>query len=209
MITEAQLQKIMPNCSNIRIWTIALNNAMQKYEINSVDREAAFLAQIAHESGELNRLVENLNYSANRLMAVWPGRFPTLQKAQQYEKNPEKLANYVYADRLGNGNEASVDGWRFRGRGILQITGRGNYRSTGLALGLPLESHPEQLEVPDIAAYSAAQFWKSRGLNEYADDRNDDNDDADFERITKIINGGLNGLKDRKQYWERAKKVLG
>ena len=125
-----------------------------------------------------------------------------------YERNPELLANYVYAKRLGNGDAASGDGWRFRGRGLIQLTGRGNYRSCGLAVTLPLETEPEQLETPEAAALAAAQFWQSRGLNHLADDQNDDNDDEDFVAITKVINGGTAGLTARRMYWVRAKAVL-
>lgn len=209
IITEDQFRRIMPNSTNTKVWTNALNEAMVRYDINNYHRVAAFLAQVAHESSELNRLVENLNYSAKRLMQVWPYRFPTLEKAMQYERNPQKLANYVYAKDSGNGEEAGGDGWRFRGRGIIQITGRGNYRETGQALGLPLELEPGLLEKPEVAALSAAYFWKSRGLNELADDRNDDNDDEDFEKISIIINGGRVGINERKRYWGRAKSVLG
>jgi putative chitinase len=182
---------------------------MDRFEINSSARIAAFLAQVAHESGELRRLVENLNYSAKGLMRVWPKRFPTLEKATAYERQPEKLANYVYAKRLGNGDEASGDGWRFRGRGLLQITGRGNYRTAAKALELRLEDQPDLLETPPVAALAAAQFWQSRGLNELADDRNDDDDDEDFVRISVIINGGRVGLPDRKHYWSRARQAFG
>lgn len=209
IITETQLKQIMPMSTQTDVWTPALNDAMDKCDINTPHRAAAFLAQIAHESGELRRLVENLNYSAERLMQVWPKRFPTLQKAQQYAHNPSKLANLVYANRLGNGDEARGDGWNFRGRGLIQLTGRGNYQTVGQALHLSLASQPELLEQPTAAALSAAHFWKARGLNELADDRNEDNDDADFEQITRIINGGLNGLNERKRYWQTAKRVLG
>ena len=162
----------------------------------------------AHESGQLTRLAENLNYSAKRLMQVWPNRFPALEKAQQYERNPEKLANYVYAKRLGNGDETSGDGWRYRGRGLIQLTGRGNYRAAAQGIGQPLEGQPELLEQPGPAALSAAWFWKSHGLNELADDRNDDNDTEDFRTVTKRINGGTVGLKERMAFWEKAKAVL-
>jgi putative chitinase len=207
-LTDVQLKAIMPAAPDLVGWCHALNEAMIRFEINSPARVAAFLAQVAHESGELRRLVENLSYTAKRLVDVWPKRFPTLAQAQPFERQPERLANRVYANRLGNGDEASGDGWRFRGRGLLQITGRGNYRSCGAALGLPLEGQPELLETPVPAAAAAAQFWKSRGLNELADDRNDDNDDEDFVTITVIINGGKNGLTDRRAYWQRAKTVL-
>lgn len=208
VFTESHLTAFLPNALQAAAWTAALSAAMDRFEINSAPRIAAFLAQVAHESAELRRVVENLNYSAKGLMRVWPKRFPTLEKALEYERQPEKLANYVYAKRLGNGDGASGDGWRFRGRGLLQITGRGNYRSCGRALELPLENEPERLETPDVAALAAAQFWHARGLNELADDRNDDNDDEDFVRISVIINGGRVGLAERRKYWERARLAV-
>ncbi len=207
-VTESQLKQIMPKSKEPQLWTPSLNKAMERFEINNPSRVAAFLAQIAHESRELNVLAENLNYSAAGLMRVWPNRFPTIEKAMEYERNPEKLANYVYAKRLGNGDTNSGDGWRFRGRGLVQVTGRGNYRSIGQAIGLALEASPELLQQPDAAALSAGYFWRSRGLNELADDRNDDNDDEDFITITVRINGGRTGLAERRAYWERAKGVL-
>jgi putative chitinase len=208
VIAQAQLTAFLPTLTRADAWTTALNAAMDRFEINTPPRVAAFLAQIAHESGELQRLVENLNYSAARLCAVWPKRFSTVEAAQPYERNPERLANYVYAKRLGNGDVATGDGWRFRGRGLIQLTGRGNYRSCGAAVALPFENEPERLESPEAAALAAAQFWQSRGLNHLADDQNDDNDDEDFIAITKIINGGTAGLKSRQQYWARAKAAL-
>jgi len=208
-ITEQKLSAIMPACSNVTTWVTALNNAMSRFDITGGQRMAAFLAQVAHESGQLARLSENLNYSAKRLMQVWPSRFPTLEKARNYEKNPEKLANYVYAGRLGNGDEASGDGWRFRGRGLIQLTGRGNYRAAGQGIGLPLEEQSDLLGQPEAAALSAAWFWKSHGLNELADDRSNDNDNEDFKTITKRINGGTVGLQERIAFWKRAKAVLG
>jgi putative chitinase len=209
IITSVQLTQIMPECKSTEVWVGALNEAMGKFDINTPCRAAAFLAQIAHESAQLCRLIESLNYSAARLMQVWPRRFPTLDKARQYERNPQKLANYVYANRLGNGDEASGDGWKFCGRGLIQLTGRGNYRELAKALGLPLEGQPELLEEPNPAALSAAHFWRSHGLNELADDRNDDNDDEDFVMISIRINGGRAGLNERKRYWQKAKSVLG
>lgn len=155
-ITSAELLRIMPKCADPDGWVDPLNQAMARFRIDTPARVAAFLAQIAQESGQLNKLVENLNYSAKRLMEVWPNRFPDMDKANRYANNPEKLANYVYASRLGNGNEASGDGWAYRGRGLIQITGRGNYRSVASALGLPLEAQPELLEQALPAALSAA-----------------------------------------------------
>src|SRR5580765_1450699 len=208
VITEVQLTAFLPALQNAPTWTAALNAAMDRFEINTPARIAAFLAQTAHESGEFRRLVENLNYSAAGLCKTWPNRFANLDAAKPYDRNPELIANYVYAKRLGNGDTASGDGWRFRGRGLIQLTGRGNYRSCGLAVTLPLETEPELLETPDAAALSAAQFWNSRGLNHLADDQNDDNDDEDFVAITKIINGGTAGLTARRTYWARAKAAL-
>lgn len=198
----------MPACPDSDGWAAALNTAMAYFDITTAPRMAAFLAELAHESGQMKRLVENLNYSAQRLMAVWPARFPTLDKAKLYERNPEKLANYVYAKRLGNGDETSGDGWRYRGRGLIQLTGRGNYFAAAQAIGQPLIEQPELLEQPEPAAPSAAWFWKSHGLNELADDQNDDNDTEDFKTITKRINGGTVGLKERMAFWDKAKTVL-
>ena len=210
MYTEQVLKQVCPRLAAplALAWVTPLNAAARRFEITTPERLAAFLAQIAHESAELTRLEENLSYSAARLMAVWPGRFPTLTSAQPFERAPEALANRVYASRLGNGDAASGDGWRFRGRGLLQITGRGNYRTAAQALLLPLEAEPERLASPDVAALGAAHFWRSRGLNELADDRSGDNDDADFVRISVIINGGPNGLDERRRYWALAKAAL-
>lgn len=208
IITEARLTAFLPNLPNVMIWTRALDDAMERFEINTPERTAAFLAQIAHESGDFRRLVESLSYTANRLMKVWPRRFPTLEKAQEYARQPEKLANYVYAKRLGNGDVASGDGWLYRGRGLIQLTGRANYQSAGRALDRPFEAQPELLEDPVDAALTAAHFWQSRGLNQLADDRNDDNDDEDFVRISVMINGGRVGLTERRASWARAKLAL-
>jgi putative chitinase len=208
MITEEVLKQVCPRLPAPALWLGPLNAAAERFEIHTRERVAAFLAQIAHESAELCRLEENLSYTAARIVAVWPGRFPTLESALPFERAPELLANRVYASRLGNGDIDSGDGWRFRGRGLLQLTGRGNYRSAGLALELPLEVEPERLVSPDAAALAAAHFWRSRGLNQLADDRSDDDDDADFVRISILISGGRTGLDSRRQYWERAKAAL-
>ena len=201
-LTEQQLKQIMPGCTDPATWAPALNVAMARFDIASSGRMAAFLAQIAHESGQLSHLSENLNYSAQRLMQVWPKRFPTMEKAKQYERNPERLANNVYAGRLGNGDEASGDGWSYRGRGLIQLTGRDNYRAAAKGIELPLENEPDLLLQPGPAALSAAWFWKAHGLNELADAN------ADFGTITKRINGGTVGLNERLAFWDRAKDVL-
>lgn len=209
-LTAAQLNRIMPWAPDPPGWTSVLNVAMAEFAIDSAPRMAAFLAQVAHESGELRRLVENLNYSAAGLRKTWPQRFTSDAMAQSYEHQPERIANFVYASRLGNSDEASGDGWRFRGRGILQITGRSNCRSVGKALGLPFENQPELLEQPPSAARAAGLFWRSHGLNELADVSGDQvHDEEDFRAITTTINGGIAGLAQRLGYWQVAKKALG
>jgi putative chitinase len=207
LVTEAIINLIMPKCPSAAAWVGPLSAAMTRFDIDDGRRTAAFLAQVAEESGELTRLVESLNYSAKRLIEVWPRRFPTLKKAVDYANAPQKLANYVYASRLGNGDEASGDGWKYRGRGLIQTTGRANYRSAGTSLGLPLETQPELLEQPDAAALSAAWFWKTHGLNELAD-AGGLGDEEDFETISIRINGGLQGIEARKAYWRSAQAAL-
>src|SRR5262249_45263268 len=158
LLNSAQLAQVMPRAPNPNVWSAVLDDAMAEFEINTAIRAAAFLAQVAQESGELNTLVENLNYSAAGLRATWPNRFTSSAMANAYARQPERIADFVYAGRLGNGNEASGDGWRFRGRGLLQITGRSNYQAVGQAIGLPLDQDPARLELPEPAARSAGFF---------------------------------------------------
>src|ERR1041385_1279298 len=137
-LSPAALSRIMPRAPEVAAWSRVLDRAMEEFSIDTPLRKAAFLAQVAYESSELRRLVENLNYSAAGLRSTWPKRFPSDALARAYARQPERIANYVYANRLGNGDVASGDGWRFRGRGLLQVTGRSNYTAVGAALGLPL-----------------------------------------------------------------------
>jgi putative chitinase len=206
-LTRARLQAVMPKAPPG--WRGPLNAAMKEWDIDSPERVAAFLAQVAHESSELRRLEENLNYSAARLRAVWPKRFPDDATATRYANDPERLANYVYAGRMGNGDAASGDGWKFRGRGLIQLTGRSNYVACKAALGLDVVRSPDLLREPLPAARSAGWFWKSRGLNELADADPEDDDEEDFVAITSLINGGRTGLADRIAYWRKAKRSLG
>ena len=208
MLTEAQLASVMPRAKPA-IWLGPLTAAMAERDIASPQRMAAFLAQIAHESGEMTRIEERLSYSAKRMTQVWPNRFPDEAAAAPFAGNPERLANKVYAGRMGNGDEASGDGFRFRGRGLIQLTGRSNYATAGTALGLDLVNQPDLLLQPGPAARSAAWFWQSRGLNELADHRPGDDDKQDFTRITKLINGGTAGLSERLAYWAKARAALG
>ena len=152
------------------------------------------------ERQEPRRLVENLNYSARGLMATWPKWFPDLETATKYARQPDKIANYVYAGRMGNMEPGSGDGYRYRGRGLIQITGRTNYEACGKGIGQPLLSFPQKLEDPIQAARSAAWYWRSRNLDAVV---------GDIEADTKAVNGGLTGIEDRKALYTKAKEVLG
>lgn len=184
------------------VWFEPFAAAMAELGIDATaERTAAFLAQVGHESASLCTLQENLNYSAQRMCQVWPRRFPTLESAHFYEHSPERLANLVYASRNGNGAFESGDGWRYHGRGPIQITFADNYRRCGIALNLPLLEKPDLLLDPVNGARSAAWFWEDHGCNEKADA-------GDFEAITRAINGGLNGLDDRRARFDVAYPVL-
>lgn len=200
ILTESNLVAIMPNVETPVRWVGPLNVAMQEFDIVTPRRMAQFLAQIAHESGELNRVVENLNYSMVGLRLGFKRYFQPAE-LRLFAKNPFKIANRVYANRNGNGDEASGDGWRYRGRGLLQLTGRRNYEQCGKALGLDLIGFPDLLLEPANAARSAGWYWHSRGINQYADRE-------DLVAVTRLICGGLNGLEHRKAWYARAKDVL-
>lgn len=194
-----QIQEIAPSCSSG--WAVRLADEMPRWHISTPQRQAMFLAQCAHESAGFTRFEENLNYSAEALQRTWPSRFPSFAAAAEVARQPERIANRVYADRLGNGNEASGDGWRFRGRGAIQITGRSNYRRAGLSLGFPLEANPTEAALPGQGARVACWYWFFHGLNDLADD-------GDFEGITRRINGGLTGIVDRERWLAKACAVI-
>ena len=183
-------------------WLEPLNAAFAKYDISTPVRQAFFVGQCAHESNNFTRLEEGLNYSASRLMAVWPSRFPTFEAAAPYANNPEKLANKVYGGRADLGNKEDGDGFKFHGRGCIQLTGRDLYERCGEALGVDLISEPTLLAEPMYACLSAGWFWNKKSLNDLADT-------GDYETMTKRINGGLNGLDDRKAKIAKALSVLG
>ena len=198
-ITEQQLLQILPNAGRqAGVFVPVLNTAMGKYGIVTRLRIAAFIAQVGHESGQLTRLVENLNYSAEGLMKTWPSRFD-LVRATAAARKPEQIANIVYGGRMGN--TAPGDGWKYRGRGLIQVTGKTNYEACGEALGVGLINQPELLELPQHAAMSAAWFWSMNGLNTQADA-------GDLAKITRRINGGLNGQADRQALYDKALKVM-
>lgn len=198
MITAAQIQQIAPNCRAPIAVAANLNIAFTQYKITSVVETRMIIAQACVESAEFNSSVENLNYSAEGLMRVWPSRFPTMAIASQYARQPEKIANFVYANRMGNGPPESGDGWRHRGRGWLQTTGKTNQEQALKDLGLPLD-RPELLSEFRWAAFSLCHFWVDKNCAEVADD---------IVACTKRINGGTTGLNDRRHYWERTKQVI-
>lgn len=203
-ITKEQLRAALPHCRSQEIDAFfePLSEAMEEFEINTPRRMAAFLAQIAHESGNFRQTKENLNYSADGLNRIFPKYFKNAGRdANAYARNPEAIANVVYSNRMGNGDEASGDGWAFRGRGLIQLTGRTNYEHCGQALEVDLISEPEWLETPEGASWSAAWFWDSRDLNPLADA-------GDIRMITKRINGGFIGLDDRIKHYETALEAL-
>lgn len=183
------------------VWVDALNETFERFNIVTPVQQASFIGQAAHESGNFKMLVENLNYRAETLMKVWPKRFPTLEFAKQYERDPKKIANSVYANRMGNRDEASGDGFRFRGRGLFQTTGHAGYYHAGQALGEDFVMNPDLVSTPKYAALTAGFFWNTHKLNKFADIR-------DFTMMTKKINGGTIGLNDRIKHINHALEVL-
>ncbi len=171
-------------------WVDALNETCERFAIDTPFRIAGFLSNTAHESGGFELVVEGLNYSVAGLMRTWPQRFPTVEVAQRYAMQPEKIANRAYADRMGNKDETSGDGWKFRGRGLIQITGKNNYVAYSLACDNEALQHPEIVEQPKYAAESAGWFWDVNRLNTLADAQ-------DVGGMCRRINGGYNGLDDR------------
>jgi putative chitinase len=182
-------------------WVQPVQAACAEFDISTPKRVAAFLAQTAHESGGFVWLSENLNYSAEALMKIWPKRFPTIEFARRFHRQPELIANAVYASRMGNGGPETGDGWRYRGRGLKQLTGKDNYTRCGRTLNVDLVGDPDLLLRPGLAARSAGWFWSSSNCGPLADD-------GQFELLTKRINGGLIGLKDRKERYAKTMASL-
>jgi len=181
-------------------WEEPLQAAFDKYDINTLKRQAAFIGQCAHESANFKVLQENLNYSAEGLMKTWPSRFSTKEIADQYARQPAKIAGKVYNGRLGNTSEEEAA--KYLGRGLIQLTGKENYERCGLAIGVDLLSNPDLLLDPRYAAMSAGWFWNKKGLNELADQQ-------EHGQITKRINGGTIGLDDRIAKTTKAAQALG
>jgi len=199
--TQNQLAQIITNNPVIEHWFEALNTILPDYEINTIPRVAAFLAQTAHESGNYKFLKENLNYRAVTLRKVFPKYFPNDAIANEYAQKPEKIANKVYANRMGNGSEESGDGYRYCGRGLIQLTGKSNYTWFAESLEITPEEVAEYLSTFEGAVQSACWFWETNNLNQFADKR-------DIIMLTKRINGGTIGLEDRIKHYDHAIKVL-
>lgn len=201
MITVEQLQVILPHNPSLNTLCATLNNLLPKYDINTKNRIAGFIAQCAVESVEFTVLEENLNYGPQSLMKTWPRLFPNAEIANQYARHPQQIANRAYANRYGNGDEASGDGWLYRGRGAIQTTFHDNYKVFAVSIGLPLDKTVEYCETPTGAIESACFYWKMHKINEACDA-------DDIEGMTHKINSAGLGLTNRKMYYEKAKSVL-
>jgi putative chitinase len=200
--TKEQLAQLIPGNQYVEHWYDALSEILPEYEINTPQRVAAFIAQCAHESGGFKALKENLNYKAASLRRVFPKYFPDDSIAAAYANKGEMIANRVYANRMGNGDEHSGDGYRYCGRGLVQLTGKDNYSWFAASLEMPVEEVPEYLATFEGAVQSACWFWETNNLNQWADK-------DDILTMTKRINGGTIGLEDRKKHYEHAKHVFG
>jgi len=180
-------------------WVNPINETLERFEINTQEQVAAFLAQCSHESGHFTMVKENLNYSWEALRRVFPKYFPLDEVAMQYNRNPEKIANKVYGNRMGNGPESSGDGYKYCGRGLIQLTGKDNYKAFSDFVNIPdIMEDPSMVEGPELAVLSAGWFWHKNKLNDKA---------GDVKAVTKTINGGFNGLEDREKLFAAAMAV--
>jgi putative chitinase len=201
-LSYEQLAQLIPGNPYITEWHEALSLCLPDYDINTPRRIAAFIAQCAHESSNFRVLKENLNYRAVTLRRVFPKYFPTDELANIYAGKPEKIANRVYGNRMGNGPEESGDGFRYCGRGLIQLTGKNNYQAFADSIETPVEDIPEYLATFEGAVQSACWFWETNNLNQWADK-------GDILTLTKRINGGTIGLEDRIKHYNHALHVLG
>lgn len=205
ILTRDQLAELLPGNPYIDYWYSALERLLPDYDINTPQRVAAFIAQCAHESGNFRVLKENLNYRAPTLRKIFPKYFPTDAMAAQFAAMPNKqeaIANKVYGGRMGNGPEETGDGWRYCGRGLIQLTGKNNYEAFAMSIETPVEEIPEYLATFEGAAQSACWFWETNNLNKWADT-------GDIKELTRRINGGFIGLEDRIKHYNHALHVLG
>ena len=201
-ITESQLNQLIPGNPYLEHWCEALNMILPDYDIDTPQRVAAFLAQCAHESGGFRFLKENLNYKAASLRKVFPKYFPSDELATAYANKPEMIANRVYGGRMGNGDEHSGDGYKYCGRGLIQLTGKSNYQNFADSIETAVEDIPEFLATFEGAVQSACWFWESNNLNQFADK-------GDILTMTKRINGGTIGLEDRIKHYNHALHIFG
>ena len=207
MLTKDKLLHIVPAAKNSKLNLDELCNDLNALfedsanHLDNVNRQAAFIAQCAHESGSFCHVAENLNYKAEGLTKIFHKYFPTVESAADYAHHPEKIANKIYGGRMGNGDEHSGDGYKFRGRGFIQLTGKDNYTKCGHAIGVDLLENPDFLTTPEGALKSALWFWNAHGLSPLADA-------DDILHITKKINGGTIGLEERTHLYHKAKEVL-
>ena len=204
ILTKDKLNKLIPNNPYLVHWFNALDELLPEYGIDTPRRVAAFIAQCSHESGSFRTIRENLNYRWQTLRKLFPRHFTTDEIAQRYASMPNKheaIANRIYANRMGNGPEESGDGFRYRGRGLIQLTGKENYSWFAASLEIPLEEAIEYVETFEGAVQSACWFWETNNLNQWADK-------DDIVTLTKRINGGTIGLEDRIKHYEHAKEIL-
>ena len=206
MVNAEQLSKLHINPDLVG----PLNETFERFNISTVRQQGAFIGQCGHECGNFKVFEENLNYRAETLMKLWPKRFPTLEFAKQYERNPRKIANSVYSNRMGNRDEASGDGFRFRGRGAIQLTGHSGYYHAGKALGIDFVMEPDLVATPKYALLTAGWFWSTHGCNELAESGAplDNEGRPTWINLTKKINGGTIGLADRVKHTQEAIVVL-
>jgi putative chitinase len=197
MLNAEKLAKLHINAD----WVDPLNETFERFGIVTHNQQAVFIGQCGHECGNFRILEENLNYKAVTLMKLWPKRFPTLEVANGYAGNPKKIANQVYSSRMGNRDENSGDGYRFRGRGCIQLTGHSNYFHAGKALGVDFVANPDLVGTAKYAALTAGWFWSTHNLNSPAEA-------LDHPKITRIINGGSIGLEQRIKETQQALAVL-
>lgn len=191
---------MFPSCRDPSLWVSLFLATFDEFEINTVARQNMWIAQCGFESSSFNVLRENLSYRAEQLPKVWPHYFPDDATAQRFALRPQDLGNYVYANRLGNGDFASGDGFTYRGGGLIELTGRSSYKSVGDYLGLALEDRPSLIEQPPTAARTAGLFWQMNELNQVADT-------GDFQKVTKVINGALTGLDQRTALWTKLQQL--
>ncbi len=202
ILSKEQLAQLIPGNPYVDYWHSAMERCLPDYDINTPQRVAAFMAQCGHESGNFKFLKENLKYRAASLVKVWPKHFPNMDIANQYAGNEEKIANRAYANRMGNGPEESGDGWRFCGRGLIQLTGRNNYQNFADSIETDINDIPAYLATFEGAVQSACWFWETNKLNQWADK-------GDMLTLTKRINGGTLGLDDRIKHYQHALHVMG